>query len=183
MPLLLNVVFYLLFFLFLLQWGDAYLIPFFPLFVHEQQSKRAHSLMLSFASTVNGALINLIQGFTESLPCERCAEADALKGGVNTSEVESDGVAEVDAINKGNNGSDVEAESEANDFGVGNSASDSDAEADSSSSEEDEEIEIDASTVAKEDAGPSTRASPHHSCLSSLSRLSISLSCSFRIDS
>ena len=50
--------------------------------------------------------------------------------------------------------------SEANDFGVGNSASDSDAEADSSSSEEDEETEIDASTVAKEDAGPSTRASP-----------------------
>ena len=48
--------------------------------------------------------------FTESLPCERCAEADALKGGLNAREVEADGVAKVDAINKGNNVLEVEAE-------------------------------------------------------------------------
>ncbi|CAM0909516.1 unnamed protein product [Alopecurus aequalis] len=44
-----------------------------------EQRNRAHSLMLSFASTVDGALSNLVQGLTESVPCERCAALDGIK--------------------------------------------------------------------------------------------------------
>ncbi|CAM0907604.1 unnamed protein product [Alopecurus aequalis] len=97
-----------------------------------QQRKRAHSLMLSFASTVNGALSTLVQGLTESVPCERCAALDGIKAS------ESDREDEDNAVH-------------------GNNYSGEDADGDESTSANDEETEIEIDQNAKEAAEPSHR--------------------------
>ena len=150
----------------------------------EQQRQRAHGLMLTFASTLNGALASLVQGLTESNGHgTSTAGSDYVDGGsdadVEGSSSEEEEETETDvgpAANKNAEpsrplGLDIESsrsqENEETDTDV-DPVAEKDAEASHPSgidveacrSQEDEETETDAEPAANKDAEPSRPTGP-----------------------